>query len=127
MVLYSVYRAKFLTVMNTLRFYIGFTGNTAKREDKLGLGEQPWTSCLKKGTLQLGILHADVESKEVARALEAWEAARHIDKDADHVRGGPWLKPTLPSAQAYEVSVVARCKSLRQLADAKDKPQVKVL
>ena len=120
MVLYSVYRAKFLTTKNTMRFYIGFTGNASKREDKLGLGEMPWTSCMKKGTLQLGILYPDIESKGVARALEAWEAARHIDNDAEHVRGGPWLMPSLPPSDKFEVSVVGRCKSLSQLADAKE-------
>ena len=120
MVLYTVYRAKFLTGKKTTRFYIGFTGDASRREDKLGLGEMPWTSCVKQGALQLGTLHPDIDSKFVARALEAWEAARHIDKDLDHVRGGPWLKPTLPPSDKYEVSVVAKCRSLSQMADARE-------
>jgi hypothetical protein len=120
MVLYSVYRAKFLTGKKTTRFYIGFTGNACQREDKLALGEMPWTSCIKQGTLQLDILHPGIDSRFVARALEALEAARHIDKDVDHVRGGPWLKPTLPPSDRHEVSVVAKCRSLSQLADAKE-------
>jgi len=117
---YVVYRCKFLTKQNTTRFYIGYTGNADRRGERLGLAKMHWTACVKPGSLELSVLHPDLESKTVARALEAWEAARHIDADESHVRGGPWLKPSLPPSDRHEVHVAAKCRSLTQLVAAKD-------
>jgi ribosomal protein L7Ae-like RNA K-turn-binding protein len=87
MVLYTVYKASFETQKGTFRQYVGYTGNASKREDKLGLGGVNWTKPLKKGSLKLRVLVADVESKAVVLALEAWHAAKAISRDSEHVRG----------------------------------------
>ena len=76
-VLYSVYKVKFRTRLNTYREYVGFTGNATRREDKLGLGGVDWTKPLQKDTLQpMQLLHINIESKAVARCLEALCAAK---------------------------------------------------
>lgn len=64
MVRYTVYKAGFLTrTHNTKRFYIGYTGQASKREDRLGLGKTQWTSHIKPGSLDFQVLRPDVESK----------------------------------------------------------------
>ena len=116
MVLYDVYSASFETKAGTFRTYIGYTGNAEKREDKLGLGDVNWTSCLKKGTLKLEVLVPGLGSKAVALALEAWHAAKAILRDPEHVRGGPWLSvQALKAADLYDVQAAAGCSSVVEL------------
>jgi hypothetical protein len=116
MVVYDVYEISLQTKRGTFRKYLGYTGNAAKREDKLNLGGVGWTACLKKGTLKMRIVAADVGSKAVALALEAWHAAKAILRDPEHVRGGPWLSVRALSASSMvEVSAVAGCRSVMML------------
>lgn len=116
MVFYDVYRAFFLTLAGTFRTYIGYTGNAEKREDKLGLNGVDWTKCLKKGTLKLKVLVPSVDSKAVALALEALHAAKAIQSDPEHVRGGPWLSvKALKADDLYEIQATAACSSAVQL------------
>ena len=64
MVLYSVYKATFLTKKyKTKRFYIGYTGNAEKRADKLKLGKTFWLSCMLPGSMEMEMLRTGVEGK----------------------------------------------------------------
>ena len=64
MVRYCVYRAGFRTKKaNTSRFYVGYTANAARREDKLKLGKTQWTSGIKPGSLDFKEVRADIGSK----------------------------------------------------------------
>ena len=115
MVLYSVYKARFLTRRGTGRSYVGFIGNASRREDRLQLGEVVWLKPMRPGSLTLEVLHEDLAAKSVALAQEALAAAKAIHADPDHVRGGPWLSLRLSKANKAEVAAVAKCKDLASL------------
>ena len=115
MVLYSVYKARFLTKRGTGRSYVGFTGNASRREDRLQLGEVAWLKAMRPGSLTLEVLHEDLATKAVALAQEALTAAKAIHADPDHVRGGPWLDLRLGAASKAEVAAVAKCQTLASL------------
>ena len=115
MVLYSVYKARFFTKKGTCRYYVGYTGNASRREDRLQLGEVAWLKPRRPGSLTMEVLHEDLATKFVARAQEALAAGRAINVDPDHVRGGPWLALRLSKADRAEVAAVAKCKCLASL------------
>jgi hypothetical protein len=67
------------------------------------------------GEWSYDILEDDIPTLEAALALEAMHAARLMDAEPDHVRGGPWVKPTLPHGARSEVRAVASVRSLSRL------------
>ena len=67
---------------------------------------------MKEETLRYRVLERGITSKAVARGLEAMHAARFLVKDHRKYRGGPWLRPTLPSGWRAEAEAVASCRSL---------------
>ena len=118
---YTVYRARFRTERDVFREYFGHAGNVACREDKLGLGGVAWTRTMQKGSLDLEEIRSNIKSLPVALAIEAIEAAKAIEGDPLHVRGGPWLSiGPIHAAHWLEIQMVAKCKSLLDLGPIAD-------
>ncbi len=112
---YDVYELSFKTQKDTFGKCIGYTCDVSKREEKLQRGGADWAKYLSE-VLKIRILYNDVGRKHVALALEAWEAAKAIVKDPDHVQGGPWLSVRSSGASALnEVAAAAQCRSVLEL------------
>lgn len=63
MVAYSVYQASFKTkTYRTPRLYVGYTGDSSLRADKLRKGGTFWTKHILKDSFQLVVVHSGIDS-----------------------------------------------------------------
>ena len=110
-----VYEASFTTKRGARRLYFGCTRNPEGREDELqnpGSRQPAW---LKAGCRNFSykILVPDCRSKQAALATEALVTAHSWRRQPRATRGGPWVLPTLPGADAEELQAVAACKNFQ--------------
>lgn len=114
--MYYVYCVTFTTRQRTGRRYVGYTRALELRTWWHFKKPVAFMKCAERGgEWSYDVLEADIPSKEAALALEALHAARLINAEPDHVRGGPWVKPTLPHGAMSEVRAVASVRSLPRL------------
>jgi hypothetical protein len=117
MVLYTVYKASFRTKRNTKRCYVGYTGDTPRREyalKKPGPYQPVWCQAVCD-SLDFEELAVNIPSKTAAKALEALLAAKEIARAPLSSRGGPWTWLRLSAQDRQEVKAVAACQSLKEL------------
>ena len=71
--------------------------------------------------VQFDVIVENIETKSMARGLEAWHALRGIRRAMSTCRGGPWSKKTLGSEEKHIKKLVSTCTSFAKfLEQAKD-------
>lgn len=119
--IYTVYRASFLLTGGQRCNYVGYTGGSLAGREASALVRRPaWMKCMQVSTLKYTALEEHISTKAAALGWEAIHAARDVLRDSAANRGGPWLRPTLPSDWMEVASKVAKCRSLPSLSAIKD-------
>ena len=119
---YVVYKLMFQTRAGSSREYVGFTGCLDVRLAFHKRQPPAWVRCRKVpgDALEWEILERTVASKALALALEAYHACRLIAARPHAVRGGPWVRPTLPKGEMaciLELATVRLATMLQRGAD----------
>jgi len=71
--------------------------------------------------IQFDVIVENIETKAMARGLEAWHAFRGIRRAMATCRGGPWSKPTLGSEEKHIKKLASKCTTFAKfLEHAKD-------
>ena len=80
---FDVYLFCFWTEAGTYREYVGYTGNSSKREEALKKGGSNWTKPMKKGTSKpLQFFAVGIRSKAVARC-RLYDGSASMGKKAE--------------------------------------------
>ena len=113
---YLVYCARYKTKEGTLRRYYGHTKCMNLRRMWHRRKPPAWMKPMPDDSdVTIDIVEAGLPSREDALASEALHSARAMVSDPDGVRGGPWVKPTLPHGALAEVQAVAPIRCFRRL------------
>jgi len=107
--IYFVYKVSYATKFGTARAYVGYTGQMEVRRAFHKTKPPTWMKCRAPSCEpKWAVLEKDVPSKHLAWALEAFHASRAIAADPHAVRGGPWLRPTLPEGEEQKIRAIAK-------------------
>lgn len=112
--MYIVYLATYMTLLGTVRQYIGHTRRIDARRHYHSTKPPAWMKP-KKEELKFKTLEAGLRTKGDALAAEALHAARAIARAPGLARGGPWVKPELPVGALAEAQAASRVRSFSQL------------
>lgn len=115
--MYILYCVSFKTAKGTFRKYVGFTRSLVLREWWHARKPVAWMKCSERGGEWSYDVLDTAPTKAAALALEALHAARLMVSAMDEVRGGPWVKPTLPDGAEAEIRAVAPIRSFDRLAE----------
>ena len=114
---YQVYRIGYWTKKGTWRVYIGYTGQEDVRKVFHKRMPPGWVKCRAPCCeAQWRTLESDVVGEQMALTLEAFHASRAIVAEPLTVRGGPWVKPTLPKDEDAKMFLVSTMRLAALLA-----------
>ena len=104
-----IYRIGFFTKKDTWREYIGSTSCADLRRVFHKINPPAWVKCRKPGCDPTWtVLERNAQTKHMAKASEAFHAARCIAAKPKTSRGGPWVKPSLDPDDIAEARLVSK-------------------
>ena len=111
---YLLYLATYKTQCGTSRQYVGYTRCLDARKHWHRKKPPSWMKP-REGEFKVKTLEVGLKTKGDALAAEALHAARAVTRAPGLARGGPWVKPTLPTGALAEAQAAARLRSFAQL------------
>ena len=109
-----MYLATYKTQCGTSRQYVGYTRCLDARKHWHRKKPPSWMKP-GEGEFKVKTLEVGLKTKGDALAAEALHAARAVTRAPGLARGGPWVKPTLPTGALAEAQAAAWLRSFAHL------------